>query len=369
MLKKVPDKSIEINGGNVVYEILGKTGRLHCTDARRPIQQGHPGPKASGRRAGQGRLPGAAVGSAQLRQVRRAVLRAERIPHARRNTAQLITGLDIGPCIIAGGSGGARDSMLTTMLYPEMVTKLVVWNIVGGVYGSFVLGGHYIVPSILAVRGTGIKACCTSPSGRSASSRTRPTRQRLLDLDADEFLKVMLRWLNAFVSKPGQTIPGVDGRDVRQHQGSHADHPRRRERLGPPQAHLARGQLPDQGIRVDRPAVAGGRLGAGGREVRASGKVKLQHVRHLGAGRARDPGFPGRLMVTAHDGEDLDLAVQRRLQRGVDPAFRNPLQVGFAQRHLHDVPALVAGPAVRSLRSARSPASTPCASSSVPLLT
>ena len=34
-------------------------------------------------------------------------------------------------------------------------------------------------------------------------------RDRLLALDQDEFLKVMLRWLNAFVSKPGQTIPGV----------------------------------------------------------------------------------------------------------------------------------------------------------------
>ncbi len=62
--------------------------------------------------------------------------------HMRAETLhKLITGLDIGPCIIAGGSGGARDSILTTMLYPEMVTKLVVWNIVGGVYGSFVLGG------------------------------------------------------------------------------------------------------------------------------------------------------------------------------------------------------------------------------------
>ena len=56
--------------------------------------------------------------------------------HMRAETLHaLITGLDIGPCIIAGGSGGARDSMLTTMLYPEIVRKLVVWNIVGGVYG------------------------------------------------------------------------------------------------------------------------------------------------------------------------------------------------------------------------------------------
>ncbi len=62
--------------------------------------------------------------------------------HMRAETLHaLITGLDIGPCIIAGGSGGARDSMLTAMLYPEIVTKLVVWNIVGGVYGTFAFRG------------------------------------------------------------------------------------------------------------------------------------------------------------------------------------------------------------------------------------
>ena len=33
--------------------------------------------------------------------------------------------------------------------------------------------------------------------------------ERLRSLGTEDFLKVMLRWLNAFVSKPGQTIPGV----------------------------------------------------------------------------------------------------------------------------------------------------------------
>jgi pimeloyl-ACP methyl ester carboxylesterase len=35
-------------------------------------------------------------------------------------------------------------------------------------------------------------------------------RERILALDADEFERTMIRWLNAFVPKPGQTIPGVD---------------------------------------------------------------------------------------------------------------------------------------------------------------
>ena len=97
--------------------------------------------------------------------------------HMRAETLHaLITTLGIGPCIIAGGSGGARDSMLTTMLYPEIVTKLVVWNIVGGVYGMFVLGAHYIMPSIHAgPRSRDERPVCACASGRSASRRTPPT--------------------------------------------------------------------------------------------------------------------------------------------------------------------------------------------------
>ena len=131
--------------------------------------------------------------------------------HMRAETLHaLITGLDIGPCIIAGGSGGARDSMLTTMLYPEIVRKLVVWNIVGGVYGSFVLGGHYIVPSILAARGAGINGLLHVGEWKERIAENPGNEERFRALDVDEFLKVMLRWLNAFVSKPGQTIPGVE---------------------------------------------------------------------------------------------------------------------------------------------------------------
>jgi pimeloyl-ACP methyl ester carboxylesterase len=96
------------------------------------------------------------------------------------------------------------------MLYPEMVTKLVVWNIVGGIYGSFVLGSFYIVPSILAVRGTGMDGVAHVQEWRERIEENPDNEKRLLAFDKDEFLKLMLRWLNAFVSKPGQTIPGVE---------------------------------------------------------------------------------------------------------------------------------------------------------------
>lgn len=203
------EQSIKINGGNVVYEILGETGEFIALTPGGRFSKDIPGlrPLADALVAGGYRVllwdrPNCGKSDVQFYGLSESHMRAETL-------FQLITKLDAGPCIILGGSGGARDSMLTTMLYPEIVRKLVVWNIVGGVYGSFVLGGHYVTPSILAVRGLGIEGLLSVPEWRERIEQNPANRRRLLDLDPDAYLKVMLRWLNAYVPKPGQTIPGV----------------------------------------------------------------------------------------------------------------------------------------------------------------
>ncbi|OBB20017.1 alpha/beta hydrolase [Mycolicibacterium elephantis] len=204
------EKTFEVNGGNVVYEILGKEGDFIALtpggrfskdiEGLRPLAQQL---VKGGYRVLLWDRPNCGKSDVQFYGQSESHMRAETL-HA------LITGLDIGPCIIAGGSGGARDSMLTTMLYPEIVRKLVVWNIVGGVYGSFVLGSYYIVPSILAVRGAGMKGVIAVDEWKQRIAENPANRERFLAIDPDEFLKLMLRWLNAFVPKPGQTIPGVE---------------------------------------------------------------------------------------------------------------------------------------------------------------
>lgn len=202
--------SIEVNGGNVVYEILGQSGDLIVLTPGGRFSKEIPGlrPLAEALVAGGYRVllwdrPNCGASDVQFYGQSESHMRAETL-HG------LLTKLDAAPCILAGGSGGARDSMLTTMLYPELVTKLVVWNIVGGIYGTFVLGSYYVIPSILAARGTGIEGVMKLPEWRERIEENPNNKQRFLDLGRDEFLKVMLRWLNAFVSKPGQTIPGVD---------------------------------------------------------------------------------------------------------------------------------------------------------------
>jgi pimeloyl-ACP methyl ester carboxylesterase len=204
------ERTIEINGGNVVYEILGDEGDFIVLTPGGRFSKDIPGlrPLAQELVSGGYRVllwdrPNCGKSDVQFYGQSESHMRAETL-HA------LITDLGIGPCILAGGSGGARDSMLTTMLYPEIVRKLVVWNIVGGVYGSFVLGSYYIVPNILAVRGAGMKGVIHVDEWKERIAENPTNRDRFLAFDPDDFLKLMLRWLNAFVPKPGQTIPGVE---------------------------------------------------------------------------------------------------------------------------------------------------------------
>ncbi|MGB3352889.1 MAG: alpha/beta hydrolase [Mycobacterium sp.] len=206
----MPNKKIEINGGNVVYEILGKEGEFIVLTPGGRFSKDIPGLKPLARKLVEGGYrvllwdrPNCGKSDVQFYGQSESHMRAQTLQ-------QLITKLDIGPCIIAGGSGGARDSMLTTMLYPELVKKLVVWNIVGGVYGSFVLGSYYIVPNILAVRGAGMKAVAQIAEWQERIAENPDNEARILAEDPDQFLKLMMRWLNAFVPKPGQTIPGVE---------------------------------------------------------------------------------------------------------------------------------------------------------------
>ncbi len=206
----MPNKKIEINGGTVVYEILGKEGEFIVLTPGGRFSKDIPGLKPLAKKLVEGGYrvllwdrPNCGKSDVQFYGQSESHMRAETLQ-------QLITKLDIGPVILLGGSGGARDSMLTTMLYPELVRKLVVWNIVGGVYGSFVLGSYYIVPSILAVRGAGMKAVAQIAEWQERIAENPGNEQRILDQDPAVFLKLMLRWLNAFVPKPGQTIPGVE---------------------------------------------------------------------------------------------------------------------------------------------------------------
>jgi pimeloyl-ACP methyl ester carboxylesterase len=134
--------------------------------------------------------------------------------HMRAETlGRMIEALGVGPVVAAGGSGGARDSIIFTMMWPDLVRKLAVWHIVGGVYSTMSLAGVYILNELRTVRSRGIEGILElggSAGGWSDMIAANPrNRDRLLAIGSEEFEQVMTRWLDAFVPKPNEAIPGV----------------------------------------------------------------------------------------------------------------------------------------------------------------
>ncbi|WP_216893043.1 alpha/beta fold hydrolase [Nocardia alni] len=201
--------TVEIHGGDIVYEILGDAGELivltpggrYSKDFRgvRPLGEAL---AAGGHRVLLWDRPNCGASDVQFFGQTESHMRAEVL-------AGLLRTLDTGPVILAGGSGGARDSMITAIEYPELVTRMILWNIVGGVQGLYNLGSYYVLPNLIALRGKGIESLVELPEWQERIAQNPKNRDRLLALDRAELTRLLLRWLDAYVPKPGQTIPGV----------------------------------------------------------------------------------------------------------------------------------------------------------------
>ena len=125
----------------------------------------------------------------------------------------LLEKLHIDQVIAAGGSGGARDSIIFTLMWPDLVRKLAVWHIVGGNYSTMKLAQVYVMNELAAVRNRGIEGVMelSGPAGGWADliAANPRNRDRLLAIGASQFEQVMNRWLDAFIPKPNEPIPGV----------------------------------------------------------------------------------------------------------------------------------------------------------------
>jgi 2-hydroxy-6-oxonona-2,4-dienedioate hydrolase len=203
--------STEIHGGQVVYELLGPPdGQPIVLTPGGRFSKDVPGlrPLAQALAAGGLRVllwdrPNTGASDVQFYGRSESHMRADTL-------AELLGRLDLAPAVIAGGSGGARDSLLTVIRHPEVASKAIAWSIVGGVFSTLNLAGVYVLPNINTARMLGMEGVVALPEWQGLIEANPDNKDRLLSMDSSEFVTVMLRWLNAFVPKPGQTIPGVE---------------------------------------------------------------------------------------------------------------------------------------------------------------
>jgi pimeloyl-ACP methyl ester carboxylesterase len=129
--------------------------------------------------------------------------------------AGLLRQLDMAPAVIAGGSGGARVSLLAADRHPDAARGVVVWWISGGVYGLMSLGVHYCGNSILVAWQKGMDAVAELPEWKEVLDRNPRNRPKLLAQDRTEFIACLERWMEAYCPRADELVPGLPDSDAR----------------------------------------------------------------------------------------------------------------------------------------------------------
>ena len=128
--------------------------------------------------------------------------------------AALLRHLDLGPAVLAGGSGGARVSLLTAARHPDVTAGLAMWWISGGVPGLLQLANYYCMPSSDAAWHGGMEAVAALDQWQEVQAANPRNRERILAMDREEFLAVMDRWAVAYCPCDDALVPGLDAADV-----------------------------------------------------------------------------------------------------------------------------------------------------------
>jgi pimeloyl-ACP methyl ester carboxylesterase len=205
---------IEINGGNVVYEFVGPDdGEVVVITPGGRFSKDYGGIHelaealaAGGKRVLLWDRPNCGRSDIQVYGRSESHMRAETL-------GLLVKELGVERLVATGGSGGARDMIIFTIMWPELVRKLAVWSIVGGTYSTMALAGAYVMTELQTVRARGIEGIVeldNGPFSWAAMIRQNPRNaDRLRAIGTEGFEQVMTRWLDAFVPKPNEPIPGV----------------------------------------------------------------------------------------------------------------------------------------------------------------
>jgi pimeloyl-ACP methyl ester carboxylesterase len=123
--------------------------------------------------------------------------------------AGLLQELDMAPAVIFGGSGGARVSLLTAANHPEVAAGLAIVWISGGVYGLMLLATHYCGESIRVAWRGGMEAVVELPEWAEVLERNPRNRELFLELDPQQFIETLERWMLAYCPDPSATVPGL----------------------------------------------------------------------------------------------------------------------------------------------------------------
>jgi pimeloyl-ACP methyl ester carboxylesterase len=199
--------ALDINGGQIVYELLGEGDPLVLTPGGR-FSMEYPGVRPLAEKLADHYQvllwdrPNTGKSDVKFTGDSESQMHAD-------DLATLLQTLDLAPAILVGGSAGSRLSLVTALRHPEVARKLVVWWMSGGVFGTMYLAMNYILPVIAAALVGGMPAVADLPMWAETIAANPSNRERLLAMDTQEFIDIQKRWLTAYIPDTEAPVPGL----------------------------------------------------------------------------------------------------------------------------------------------------------------
>jgi len=125
----------------------------------------------------------------------------------------LIRKLDLGPTVIAGGSGGARVSMLAASRDPDLCSQLAMWWISGDPIGLMQLATYYCGEAATLASEGGMEAVLAATSWAENFAKNPEAKAKIATMAPDQFIAIMQKWAAAYAPSDISPVPGMKPRD------------------------------------------------------------------------------------------------------------------------------------------------------------
>jgi pimeloyl-ACP methyl ester carboxylesterase len=119
------------------------------------------------------------------------------------------------PIYVGGSSAGARLAILFAIRHPDGLRGLLLWRVTGGQEAVDRLAESYYGQFIKIAQAGGMEAVCKSEHFAECIKARPANRDRLLQTDVGQFIKVMTTWRERFLESAMLPIVGASEADLR----------------------------------------------------------------------------------------------------------------------------------------------------------
>lgn len=121
----------------------------------------------------------------------------------------LLDQLGAAPAFIGGSSSGARTAIMFGLRHPDATRALMLLRVTGGAFPAKRLPEMYYGQFIDIAKQGGMAAICETDTWRERIESNAANREKLMSMDADEFISTLTKWKELFEAGADLPVMGV----------------------------------------------------------------------------------------------------------------------------------------------------------------